>query len=225
MSYGFDPNELIETKIDLIDKDGFHGKGMPVTPDDGDNNNNSEPSSDDTANALHEGIYMNYYTSIERSVDYSGPEPEFSETRTQSIYTSVVVDATKYTSMFSPSATTNRNDYTALYIFYTGEKLDDSGWKVVDETSIAYGDQNESVGFYLSGTAEGPGIRVGNDWFIFAEWTDLESIKDPATGNPINVVPIPYGTPVHCVIAFNADGMRDTQFMFVDDIWNLEGLS
>lgn len=27
MSYGFDPNELIETKIDLIDKDGFHGVG------------------------------------------------------------------------------------------------------------------------------------------------------------------------------------------------------
>ena len=27
MSYGFDPSELFETKIDLIDKDGFHGVG------------------------------------------------------------------------------------------------------------------------------------------------------------------------------------------------------
>ena len=49
--YGFDPSELIETKIDLIDKDGFHGKGTS------DGGNESGGSSSVSGFKLAEGIY------------------------------------------------------------------------------------------------------------------------------------------------------------------------
>ena len=46
MSYGFDPSELIETKVDLIDKDGFHGVGESSNND----------SNSDTSNAISSGV-------------------------------------------------------------------------------------------------------------------------------------------------------------------------
>ena len=45
MSYGFDPDEVVTTKIDLIDKDGFHGVGTADGGNSGGSGGNATGSS------------------------------------------------------------------------------------------------------------------------------------------------------------------------------------
>ena len=117
MSYGFDPSELIETKIDLIDKDGFHGVG---TADGGENSGNA------TGSGLKEGIYI-YYTTRYITPDSDG------------VNVMVILTKENHPELFE-DITKVSNDRCE---FYFGDDLDQSKFFYYDE-GIFYGDQYES---------------------------------------------------------------------------------
>ena len=58
-NYGFNPDELIDTKVELIDKDGFHKVGEVS-----DNGGNSDGGSSEPVSASIDGIHFSKIIAI-----------------------------------------------------------------------------------------------------------------------------------------------------------------
>lgn len=104
--YGFDPDELIETKIDLIDKDGFHGVGEAS------NGGNSDGASDKNVTESSRVIFSINTENNVACIIYLTPKdyPDLFDNLESNIL------------------------YPYAYALYTGESIDTSEADVVDES-------------------------------------------------------------------------------------------
>lgn len=195
MSYGFDPSELIETKVDLIDKDGFHGVG---TADSG-NNGGSGGNVKESSKVVFSVGTNDYYDKRAGFIIYLTKE--------------------EYPYLFD--GTESINLYPYAWALYTGESVDTSEVDVDEDSGAIYinGKQIGSTVYDMNPLITKNFISYSGTFIT--DYSEIDTALIPL----IVPTQITKGETVHVLIVFSKNsgtGHDNNYFLQIDAPWTID---